>query len=93
MEISGALSAQEYGHEPELLISSSATALGVALHGPAQLASVAAASLQIGPKDEMPSFCSRVTADILTQEPSVSPTTSPAPTGTLVPTEAPTYNT
>ena len=34
MEISGAMSAQEYGYyEPELLISSDATALGVALHG------------------------------------------------------------
>ena len=31
-EISGALSAQEYGFEPELLISSDVTALGVALH-------------------------------------------------------------
>ena len=29
VEISGALSTQEYGYEPELLISSSAEALGV----------------------------------------------------------------
>ena len=89
MEISGALSAQEYGHEPELLISSSATALGVALHGPAQLAFVAGASLQIGPTDEMPALCSDITADTLTQVPSASPTASPAPTMTPAPT--PTY--
>ena len=44
-EISGALSAQEYGFEPELLISSSAEALGVALHGPSQLAFAAGAGL------------------------------------------------
>ena len=74
-EISGALSAQEYGHEPELLISSSsAETLGVALHGPSQLAFAAGAGLRLGPTDEMPSLCS-VTADMLTQEPSASPTT------------------
>ena len=89
-EISGALTAQEYGHEPELLISSSsAEALGVALHGPSQLAFAAGAGLRLGPTDEMPSLCS-VTADMLTQEPSASPTTSPAPTITSAPTAAPT---
>ena len=70
MEISGAMSAQEHGHEPELLISSDATALGVALHGPAQLAFAAGASLRLGPTDEMPSLCSEITADTLTQVPS-----------------------
>ena len=91
MEISGTLSAQEYGHEPELLISSSsAEALGVALRGPSKLAFAAGAGLQIGPTDEMPVLCARVTADMLTQEPSASPTTSPAPTITSAPTAAPT---
>ena len=91
LEISGALSAQEYGHEPRLLISSSsAEALGVALHGPSKLAFAAGASLKIGPTNEMPVLCARVTADMLTQEPSASPTTSPAPTITSAPTAAPT---
>ena len=90
-EISGALSAQEYGFEPELLISSSsAEALGVALHGPAQLAFAAGAGLRLGPTEEMPSLCSGITADMLTQEPSASPTISPAPTMTSAPTAAPT---
>ena len=93
-EISGALSAQEYGFEPELLISSSsAEALGVALHGPAQLAFAAGAGLRLGPTEEMPSLCSGITADMLTQEPSASPTISPAPTITSPPTAAPTYGT
>ncbi len=54
-EISGALAEQEYGFEPELQISSSAdaTALGVALHGPSQLAFAAGAGLRLGPTDEI----------------------------------------
>ena len=45
VEISGELSAQEHGFEPELLISSSsAEALGVALHGPSKLAFAAGAA-------------------------------------------------
>ena len=91
VEISGALSAQEYGYESELLISSSAAVLGVALHGPSQLAFAAGAGLRLGPTDEMPSLCSGVTADTLTQEPSMSPTSSSAPTATSVPTPTPTY--
>ena len=55
VEISGAMSAQEYGYyEPELLISSDAAALGVALHGPSKLAFAAGAGLRLGLTDEMP---------------------------------------
>ena len=55
VEISGAMSAQEYGYyEPELLISSDAAALGVALRGPSQLAFAAAgAGLRLGLTEEM----------------------------------------
>ena len=75
MEISGAMSAQEYGYyEPELLISSDATALGVALHRPSQLAFAAGGGLRLGLTEEMPALCSEITADMLTQMPSASPT-------------------
>ena len=80
MEISGALSAHAFGvDEPELLIASSATALGVVLHGPSRLAFAAGEDLQIGQTDGMPKLCASYTGSL----------TSPAPTASSAPTRQP----
>ena len=80
MEISGALSAHAFGvEEPELLIASSATALGVVLHGPSQLAFSADAGLYLGETYSMPKLCASYTGSL----------TSPAPTASSVPTRQP----
>ena len=90
VEISGALSAHAYGVEPQLLIASSASALGMVLHGPSQLEFAAGAGLQLGQTGAMPMLCASYSTDSLTPAPSALPTTSPLPTASSAPTQQPT---
>ena len=90
VEVPGALSAHAYGHEPELLVSSAASARGLLLLGPSKLAFSAGARLHLGETDSMPPLCHNVTTAGLTGIPTTAPTGSQAPTTTFAPSSAPT---